>query len=263
MSPKLEGRSECYLRTPPPGIRRRSRLTKHEGEDEEEDEDALTRVHDNPHPHALPPPRGKANKEDVRHQGGGDRPRLVQMVEGEKTPLATKSPLPKTPRIRGSRSPVKSRSSPSTLLKMSCATTTAYQLQAPLKNSSPRVSRNKTRSLLAGPVMSKPKNSQIAKRRTKGITHSHTLPPTHPLLGSRGESSQRASRTRDQRSVPCSRLVRIRVRTNCQMSPAVMHSSRALMNATSPPPSRDPSKGATTHPRTAIGMAAADHTARI
>src|SRR5829696_9666345 len=87
MSPKLEGRSECYLRTPPPGIRRRSRLTKHEGEDEEEDEDALTRVHDNPHPHALPPPRGKANKEDVRHQGGGDRPRLVRMVEGEQNPV--------------------------------------------------------------------------------------------------------------------------------------------------------------------------------
>ena len=80
--------------------------------------------------------------------------------------------------------------------------------------------------LLAGPVMSKPKNSQRAKRRTKGITHNQTLPPTRPLLGSRGESSHRASRTRDQRRVPCSRPTRIRVRTNCQMSPTVMHSSR-------------------------------------
>src|SRR3712207_2114667 len=63
--------------------------------------------------------------------------------------------------------------------------------------------------------------------------------------------------------VPCSRLVRIRVRTNCQMSPAVMHSSKALMNAVSPPPSRAPSKGATNQARTAMGMAAAAHTARI
>src|SRR5215211_6238372 len=222
MSPKLEGRSECYLRTPPPGIRRRSRLTKHEGEDEEEDEDALTRVHDNPHPHALPPPRGKANKEDVRHQGGGDRPRLVQMVEGEKTPLATKSPLPKTPRIRGSRSPVKSRSSPSTLLKSSCTPSTANQSQAPRKNYSPLVSRNRAKSLFEGPLMSKSKDSQMKKRRKKGITHNQTPPPTRPLLGSRGESSQRALRTRDQRRVPCSRLVRIRVRTNCQIRPAVI-----------------------------------------
>ena len=60
-------------------------LAKHEGEDDEEDEDALSRVHDDAHPHALPPPRGIGGKDDVS-QGGGDRPRLVQMVEARKAP---------------------------------------------------------------------------------------------------------------------------------------------------------------------------------
>ncbi len=62
------------------------RLAKHEGEDDEEDEDALSRVHDNAHPHALEPPRGIGGKDDVR-QGGGDRPRLVQVVEREQHPV--------------------------------------------------------------------------------------------------------------------------------------------------------------------------------
>src|SRR5918998_3925668 len=44
---------------------------KHEGEDEDEEEDALSRVHDDAHPHALPPTRGIGGKDDVR-QGGGD-----------------------------------------------------------------------------------------------------------------------------------------------------------------------------------------------
>jgi hypothetical protein len=72
-----------------------------------------------------------------------------------------------------------------------------------------------------------PKNSQRRNSRKKGITHNQTLPPTRPLLGSRGARSQRASRTRSQRRVPSSRLVRIRVRTNCQMSPARMQSTSA------------------------------------
>jgi len=49
------------------------RLAKHEAEDGEDDEDALSRVHDDAHPHALPPPRGIGGKDDVS-QGGGDRP---------------------------------------------------------------------------------------------------------------------------------------------------------------------------------------------
>jgi hypothetical protein len=67
--------------------------------------------------------------------------------------------------------------------------------------------------------------------RAAGIDHNHTLPPTRPLFGSRGARSQRTSRTRDQRSVSCSRPVRIRVKPNCQMNPAVMQRRMALMNA--------------------------------
>jgi hypothetical protein len=58
------------LRAPAPGVRRRSRSGKHEGE--EEDEYALTRVHDDAHPHALPPPRGIGGKDDVSQRGGID-----------------------------------------------------------------------------------------------------------------------------------------------------------------------------------------------
>jgi hypothetical protein len=42
------------------------RLAKHEGEDEEDDEDALTRVDDDRHPRALPPPRGIGEIDEVR-----------------------------------------------------------------------------------------------------------------------------------------------------------------------------------------------------
>jgi hypothetical protein len=62
------------------------RLAKHEAEDDEHGEDALSRVHDNAHPHALPPPRGIGGKDDVR-QGSGDRPRRVQVVEREQHPV--------------------------------------------------------------------------------------------------------------------------------------------------------------------------------
>ena len=62
------------------------RLAKHEGEDDEEDEYTLSRVQDDAHPHALPPPRGIGEIDEVR-QGGRDRPRDVQMVEGEQNPV--------------------------------------------------------------------------------------------------------------------------------------------------------------------------------
>src|SRR5215217_7724972 len=65
------------------------RLAKHEAEDDEDDEYALSRVHDDAHPHALPPPRGIGGKDDVS-QGGGDRPRLVQMVEGKQNSVCYK-----------------------------------------------------------------------------------------------------------------------------------------------------------------------------
>src|SRR5919202_449556 len=89
MLPKLESRSDRYLRCPPPPAFADTvlhRLAKHEAEDDDDDEDALSRVHDDTHPHALPPPRGIGGKDDVR-QVGGDRPRLVQMVEGEQHPV--------------------------------------------------------------------------------------------------------------------------------------------------------------------------------
>jgi hypothetical protein len=74
------------LHGPPPGVRRRYRLAKHEAEDEDDDEYALTRVHDDAHPHALPPPRGIGGKDDVS-QRGGDRPGGVQVVEPEQHPV--------------------------------------------------------------------------------------------------------------------------------------------------------------------------------
>ena len=59
---------------------------EHEHEDYEEDEHALGRVHDGAYPHALPPPRGVGGDDDVG-QGSGDRPRLVQVVEGQEHPV--------------------------------------------------------------------------------------------------------------------------------------------------------------------------------
>jgi hypothetical protein len=61
---EIESRSDCYLRAPPRGIRRQSGLGKREGEDDD-DEDALSRVHDNPHPRALEPPRGKGEEDRI------------------------------------------------------------------------------------------------------------------------------------------------------------------------------------------------------
>jgi hypothetical protein len=53
--------------------------------------------------------------------------------------------------------------------------------------------------------------------------------------GSRGGCSQRASRTRDHLSPPRSRLRRIRISRNCQMSPGVMQIKSACANGSSPP----------------------------
>jgi hypothetical protein len=81
------------------------RLAKHEAEDDEDDEYALSRVHDDAHPHALPPPRGIGGKDDVS-QGGGDRPRLVQMVEAEEHPAGDEISPPKdAPHARQQKPP--------------------------------------------------------------------------------------------------------------------------------------------------------------
>jgi hypothetical protein len=78
---------------------------KHEGEDDEEDEDALSRVHDNAHPHTLPPTRRIGGKDDVS-QGGGDRPRLVQMVEREQNPVGHEvAPSEDAPHTRQQKPP--------------------------------------------------------------------------------------------------------------------------------------------------------------
>ena len=64
--------------------------------------------------------------------------------------------------------------------------------------------------------------------RISGITISQTRPPTRPLRGLRGERSQSASRTVDQRSVRCSRPTRIATRTNCQTRPTVKTHDQCL-----------------------------------
>jgi hypothetical protein len=70
-------------------VTRVQRSGEHEIEDDEDDEDTLSRVDDDAHPHALEAPRGKGGKDDVR-QGGGDRPRLMQMVDREQHPVGYK-----------------------------------------------------------------------------------------------------------------------------------------------------------------------------
>src|SRR5215212_1974908 len=123
------------------------------------------------------------------------------MVEGEQHPVGDEiDPSKDAPHARQEK-PRNSSSSPRKELKIWSTTTTANQPHAPRKNSWPRSEgRNTVKSLLEGPVMLMPKASQSANRRKKGVTHNQILPPTRPLLGSWGGSSQRASRTRDQRS---------------------------------------------------------------
>ena len=181
---------------------------EHEHEDYEEGEHALGRVHDDAHPHALPPPRGVGGDDDVG-QGSGDRLRLVQVVEGQEHPVGDEVALPKTPRIRGSRNPRKSRSSPRNETKTSWTTSTANQPQFPLKNSwPPAVPKNRAKSWLAGPVMSKPKNSHRPKRRTKGITHNQTLPPPRGRSPGRGAEGATGRRARARSAAPPARAGR-------------------------------------------------------
>ena len=100
--------------------------------------------------------------------------------------------------------------------------------------------------------------------RISGIRISQIRPPTRPLRGLRGERSQSASRTVDQRSVRCSRPTRIATSTNCQTSPAVRQMISALNIGTMPvPANRSASAGAASQARAAIGSAAAAQTAKI
>src|SRR5215211_1374775 len=81
------------------------RLAKHEAEDDEDDEYALSRVHEDAHPHALPPPRGIGGKDDIS-QCGGDRPRSMQMVEAEQYPVGDEIAPPKeAPHARQQKPP--------------------------------------------------------------------------------------------------------------------------------------------------------------
>ena len=102
------------------------------------------------------------------------------------------------------------------------------------------------------------------KAMVSGITINQTLPPMRPLRGLRGGRSQSASRTVDQRSVRCSRPMRIATRTNCQIKPTVRHTISAFIIGTSPSPAkRSATAGATSQARAAIGSAAAAQTPKI
>jgi hypothetical protein len=107
-------------------------------------------------------------------------------------------------------------------------------------------------------------SSSAPKARTSGIRTSQTRPPLRPLRGLRGEWSQSASRTVDQRRLPCSRATRAATRTNCQTRPAVRQRRSALASGTLPSPERrSATAGATSQASAAIGSAAAAQVARI
>src|SRR5918995_986413 len=69
-------------------------LGENESEDEDDDEDALSRVDDDPHPRTLEPARGIGEADDV-HEGGGNAPRLMQVVGGEQHPVGDPVPFSK------------------------------------------------------------------------------------------------------------------------------------------------------------------------
>src|SRR5688572_5793673 len=167
--------------------------------------------------------------------------------------------------MRGRRYPRNRSSSPSMVLNRNITRIRPYQPKAPSRNALPasdsRIVAN-SRSSGAGTIAS----SSCAKvnARISGITTSHTRPPTRPLRGLRGERSQSASRTVDQRRVRCSRPTRIATRTNCQTMPIARETISAFAIGTSPTPAkRSASAGATSQASTAIGSAAAAQTARI
>src|SRR4051812_37248328 len=108
------------------------------------------------------------------------------------------------------------------------------------------------------------RRGEAAKATVNGITISQSLPPMRPLRGLRGERSQSASRTVDQRRLRCSRQTSATTSTNCQITPPVKRTTSALIIGTSPvPASPSASEGATSHASTPIGTAAAAQTARI
>src|SRR5439155_8158610 len=139
----------------------------------------------------------------------------------------------------------------------------AYQPQAPCRNALPASEpRNGPRSRPFGPPSGISDSMSVAT--ISGITTSQILPPVRPVRGLRGERSQSASRTVDQRKVRCSRQTRVATSTNCQTRPTVRQTFSALKNGMLPVPANWSFKaGATSQARAAIGSAAAAHTAKI
>ena len=116
-------------------------------------------------------------------------------------------------------------------------------------------SRSVANSRLSGAANVGTSSCAATNARISGITISQIRPPTRPLRGLRGERSQSASRTVDQRSVRCSRPTRIATRTNCQTRPAVRHTISAFTIGTMPvPANRSASAGATSQASAAIGQ---------
>ena len=112
--------------------------------------------------------------------------------------------------MRGRRNPRNRSSSPSTVLKRNITRMRPYQPQAPSRNALPASdSTSVAKSRFSGAATTATSSCAAAKATISGITTSHTRPPTRPLRGLRGERSQSASRTVDQRRVPCSRPTRI------------------------------------------------------
>ena len=162
--------------------------------------------------------------------------------------------------MRGRRTPRNSSSSPSTVLKTNIVTQRANRPHEPWNIAWPASDDRSSpmlRSIGAGIEMT----SSRPRPRTIGTTSHQSLPPTFPVFGLRGERSQRASRTMDQRSVRCSRNTRPTTRANCHTSPTVRQATSGLNSDTAPSPSA--MAGATTHDSTPIGMAAAAQIAKI
>ena len=239
------------------------RLAKHEGEDDKDDEYALSRVHDNTHPHALPPPRGVGGEDDVC-QGGWDRPRDVQMVEGEQNPVCYEISPPEDASHPRQQKPPKEQ--------VLAEDRDEDQLHDDHREPAPRSAEE---LLATGGVY---EYGEIPVSGSGGVEaeelpdaeeydegdHPQPHPSTHtpaPRIAGR-EQPEGIAHARPAKG-PQLAPGEDQGQYELPDEPSGEAQQQGLNECCIAPPSRVPSKGAITQARTAMGMAAAAHTARI
>src|SRR5436309_6666893 len=234
-----------------------------EGEDEDSQEDALRAVDGDADPGAPVSLRWVGDGEGVDEQRPRDRPREVEVVAGEEEPV--REPVLALEDAVHAREQEAAEEQLLTEHGVEDEPDEDERVpaQAPCRNallaSEPR---NAPKSRPFGPPSGISDSMRVAT--ISGITTSQILPPVRPVRGLRGDRSQSASRSVDQRKVRCSRQTRVATSTNCQTSPTVRQTFSALKNGMLPVPANWSFKaGATSQARAAIGSAAAAHTAKI